>query len=308
MIMIEKLDHYFRQAMTLDQLFALEAIVATGTFRKAAERLNKAQSAVSHQIRKLEDELRFDLFSREEYRPRLTPEGEIYYREATRVLHQVRAMQSTALGLRSAQEPIVRIVLTATMSLTPLLSLLGRIGRDYPSTHLQVTTEMMGGPVARLMEGDADMIIAGLEGVPIDQVETLPVGSVTIPPVAHRDFPAAQLSGIRSRTEMQTYVQVVVAGTGGKDYEQSRDLLSGGQRWTVSDLETKKSVILAQMGWGGIPEHMIEAELKSGELVPLNVEGFPPRHTEIFAIRRRDKAMGRVTSEIWQAIQDHLPF
>ncbi|MEM8951333.1 MAG: LysR family transcriptional regulator, partial [Pseudomonadota bacterium] len=63
--------------MTLDQLLALDAIVATGTFRGAAERLNKAQSAVSHQIRKLEDRLRFDLFSRDEYRPRLTTEGEI---------------------------------------------------------------------------------------------------------------------------------------------------------------------------------------------------------------------------------------
>jgi len=38
--------------MTLNQLLALDAIVATGTFRAAAERLNKAQSAVSHQIRK----------------------------------------------------------------------------------------------------------------------------------------------------------------------------------------------------------------------------------------------------------------
>ena len=43
--------------MTLDQLVALDAIVAAGTFRGAADRLSKAQSAVSHQIRKLEDAL-----------------------------------------------------------------------------------------------------------------------------------------------------------------------------------------------------------------------------------------------------------
>ena len=86
--------------MTLDQLLALDAIVATGTFRGAAERLNKAQSAVSHQIRKLEDQLQFDLFSRDAYRPRLTAEGEVYYREALRVLEQVRALESAALSLR----------------------------------------------------------------------------------------------------------------------------------------------------------------------------------------------------------------
>lgn len=290
--------------MTLDQLIALDAIIAAGTFRGAAERLNKAQSAVSHQIRKLEDELRFDLFSRAEYRPRLTPEGEIFFREATRVLQQLRQLQTTALGLRSAQEPLVRIALPATMSLEPLLNLLGRIGRDYPSTHIRVSTEMMGGPLARLMKGEADVIVAGLEGLPMDRVETTPVGSVTIRPVARPDFPAAQQSGVRSQTEMQTYVQVVVAGTGGPNFEQSRDVLSGGRRWTVSDFATKKSVIMAGLGWGGLPEHMMKSELESGKLVAIGVEGFPPRHTEIFAIRRRDQPMGRVLSDIWMALQE----
>lgn len=290
--------------MTLDQLIALDAIVATGTFRGAAERLNKAQSAVSHQIRKLEDELRFELFSRDEYRPRLTPEGEVFLREATRVLQQLRSLQATALALRTSQEPLVRIALTATMTMEPLLQLLGRIGTEYPSTHIRVSTEMMGGPLARLMQGEADLIVAGLEGVPVDQVEIQPVGSVTIRPVAHRDFPVAKLDGVRSQVEMQTYVQVVVAGTGGRDFEQSRDVLSGGQRWTVSDFAIKKSVIMAGLGWGGLPEHMMASELNRGELVALNVEGFPARHTEIFAIRRRDQAMGRVLSDIWTALQD----
>ena len=43
--------------MKYDQLLAFDAIVMAGTFRKAAERLNKSQSAVSHAIRQLEDEL-----------------------------------------------------------------------------------------------------------------------------------------------------------------------------------------------------------------------------------------------------------
>lgn len=290
--------------MTLDQLLALDAIVATGTFRGAAARLNKAQSAISHQIRKLEDQLRFDLFSRDEYRPRLTGEGEVFFREASRVLEQMRVLEATALGLRSEQEAVVRIAITATMSLDPILNLLGRIGRTYPSTQIRVAAEMMGGPLARLMEDEADLMIAGLHGVPIDQVETVPVGSITIRPVAHSDFPAVRLTGIRSRREMQAYTQVIVSGTGGRDFEQSRDLLSGGQRWTVSDFETKKSVIMAGLGWGGMPEHLVAAELEEGELVPLSVEGFPPRHTEIFAIRRRDQAMGRVMSDIWSALQD----
>ena len=192
--------------------------------------------------------------------------------------------------------------MTATMSLTPILDLLGRIKQTFPGTHIQVATEMMGGPLARLMEGEADVILAGLQDVPIHEVETVLVGTITIRPVAHHSFPAANRAGVRSRREMQTYTQIIVSGTGGRDFDQTRDVLSGGQQWTVSDFEAKKSVIMAGLGWGGIPEHMMADELESGELVPLNVEGFPPRHTEIFAIRRRDRTMGQVMSAIWSVL------
>ena len=288
--------------MTLDQLITLDAIVATGTFRGAGERLNKAQSAVSHQIKKLEDELRFDLFSRNEYRPTLTGEGEVFFREATRVLEQMRSLKATAAGLTSEQEPVVNISVTATMSFKPILELFGRVKQMYLSTHIQITTEMMGGPLERLMNNEADMIISGLHNVPIHEVETILVGTTTIRPVAHHEFPATKLSGVRSRREMQTYTQVIVSGTSGGDFDQTRDVLSGGNRWTVSDFQTKKSVIQAGLGWGGIPEHLMIDELANGELVPLNVEGFPPRHTEIFAIRRRDRTMGKVMSAIWSGL------
>lgn len=290
--------------MTLDQLLALDAIVSTGTFRAAAEKLHKAQSAVSHQIRKLEDEIQLELFTRDTYRPKLTAEGAVFYRETARVLEAVRELESTVGGLKSEQEPLVRIAMTATMPFEPVLKLLGTIGGRYPSTSIRVDAEMMGGPLARLMNDDADLIFAGLYDVPIDQVETLRVGTITIRPVAHRDFPPARLPGTRSRQHMQGYVQVIVSGTGGAAFDQSRDLLSGGQRWNVSDLVTKKSVILAGLGWGGMPVHMIEEELERGELVPLSVDSFPPRHTEIFAIRRRDKPLGRVAAEIWNALRD----
>ncbi|MGX9355793.1 LysR family transcriptional regulator [Roseobacteraceae bacterium S113] len=289
--------------MTLDQLIALDTIVATGTFRAAADRLNKAQSAVSHQIRKLEDELGFALLSRESYRPHLTSEGEVFFRETARVLEQVRSLKSVAAGLRSEQEAMISIAITATMAIGPVLDLLGKIGQTYPGTNIHVASEMMGGPLARLMDGNADMILAGLQDVPIDQVETLPFDAITIRPVARADFAAAQKPGVRSRREMQSYTQVVVSGTGGNDFDQSRDVLSGGQRWTVSDFEAKKSIIKAGLGWGGIPEHLIREELASGVLVPLRVDGFPPRHTEIFAIRRRDRPMGKVMTAIWTAIE-----
>lgn len=288
--------------MKHEQLMTLEAIVLTGTFRGAAERLHKSQSAVSHTIRQLEEELDLELFSREAYRPSLTPAGEVFYREASRVLRQMQGLRTTAARLRAREEPELTIAVSATMDLDPLLPALADTGRHHPATHLRLRMEMMGGPIARLMEGKADIALASLEGVPLDNVEAEPVVEVTIRPVASPDLSLPANARTLSVSEMQSHVQVVTAGTGGAAHQQSRDLLSGGLKWTVSDLTAKKKVILAGLGWGGLPDHMTEKERRSGALLSLNLEGFPLRRTTIYKMRRRDQAIGVVADELWSRI------
>lgn len=288
--------------MTLDQIRAVEAVVLAGTFRGAADRLNKAQSAVSHQVRKLEDELQFEIFSRAGYRPVLTERGEAVYREVTRILHHLRNLQGAAAGLRGEVEAQISISATATMPIETLLEPMKEVGDRFPATHIRVYSDMMGGPLSRLMSGEADLIIASLEGVPIDEVDAAPVAKVTIHPVCAATHHLASITGVRSIAEMQTELQVVVADTVGGDFEQSRDLTPGGQRWTVSDFMTKKLVLLSGIGWGGLPTHLIDCELADGRLAKLDVEGFPPRESELFVMRKRGKEIGRVQAAIWDRL------
>ena len=124
--------------MKHDQLLVFEAIVTTGTFRSAAVRLNKSQSAISHAIRQLEEELELTLFSRDNYRPKLTAQGEIFFRDAARVLAQMRALSATAARLRAHEEAELRLAVTATLPLDPLLGILDGISRQYPATHIRL--------------------------------------------------------------------------------------------------------------------------------------------------------------------------
>lgn len=288
--------------MKHDQLLALDAIVSTGTFRGAAERLNKSQSAVSHTIRLLEEELEIALFSRAAYRPALTPAGEVFYREASRVLRQMQDLRSTAAQLRAHVEPEVSLAVTATMDLDPLLSALADVGHKHPATHIRLAMEMMGGPVARLMEGKADIAVSSMDGVPIDEVEAEPVAEVTIRPVASPKLDLPSGTRALSVSDMQSYIQIVTAGSGGDAYTQSRDLLPGGRKWTVSDLSAKKKVIVSGLGWGGMPDHMTINERQAGALRSLNLEGFPQRHTVLYKIRRRDRPSGVVATALWERI------
>lgn len=290
--------------MTYEQLVVLNAIVTEGTFRGAAEKLNRSQSAVSIMLKKLESEIQFSLLSREEYRPKLTPAGDVFYRQATRVMQQMQQLATVAKTLNSEQEAEVSLAITSTIPLSPVLEMVGAVNADYPTTHIRLSRESMGGPIERLLNNDADIIIASMDGVPTDQVEAVPFSEVTIVPVAHPEYEPAQSIQMKTVSEMQGYTQVVVAHSGSDSYSQSRDILPGGLRWTVSDFSAKKEVLLAKLGWGGLPSHMITKELKSGELVPLNVEGYQPRQSLLFQIRMRDKYVGVVAQSIWEKLMD----
>lgn len=296
--------------ITYEQLVVLHAIVTEGTFRGAAERLNKSQSAVSHMLKKLETGLDIILLSREEYRPTLTAAGEVFYRQATRVMQQMKELNTVAKNLSAKQEPEVFLAVTATFPLKPVLEIVGTIRDLYPATHIRLSRESMGGPIERLLRNNADIIIATMDGVPVEQVEALAFGQVTIVPVAHPDFEPARSSHMKTISEMQSYTQVVVADSSRGEFAQSRDLLPGGLRWTVSDFAAKKEILLAKLGWGGIPTHMIEMELAQGELVALNVEGYQKRQSQLFQMRKRDKDVGIVAQSIWEQlskIAQHMP-
>ncbi|MDG1471474.1 MAG: LysR family transcriptional regulator [Ascidiaceihabitans sp.] len=289
--------------MTYEQLVVLHAIVTEGTFRGAAERLNKSQSAISHMLKKLETEIDIILLSRQAYRPALTPQGEVFYRQATRVMQQMKDLNTVAKNLNAKQEPEVLLAVTATFPLAPVLEVIGTIKDEFPTTHIRLSRESMGGPIERLLRDDADIIIATMDGVPVEQVEALAFAQVTIMPVAHPDFEPAKSSHMKTVSEMQSYTQVVVADSSSGAFAQSRDLLPGGLRWTVSDFAAKKEILLAKLGWGGIPTHMIEDELARGELVALNVEGYQKRQSQLFQIRKRDKDVGIVAQSIWEQLR-----
>jgi DNA-binding transcriptional LysR family regulator len=288
--------------MTYDQLTVLDAIVSEGTFRAAAKKLFKSQSAISHALKKLEHEIGFDLLSREEYRPQLTPAGKVFYRQVTRVLHQMQELNGTAKLLNSKQEAEVFLAVTATYPLKPLLTLIREISETYPDTHIRLSRETMGGTVERLLSQDADIVIASMDGVPTEHVEAMPFSVINIIPVAHPEYGPATIKKMKTNKDMQSYVQVVVADSSTHTNPQSRDLIPEALRWTVSDFHAKKEIILSKMGWGGIPEHMIKNELMSGELVKLELENFPIRHSQLYKIRRRNLDIGIVAQSIWQKL------
>ena len=78
------------RTLPLSPLRAFEAAARGGSFRVAAEELLLTPSAVSHAIRKLEDDLATALFTRDGRRMVLTPEGEMLLRHVERGFAELR--------------------------------------------------------------------------------------------------------------------------------------------------------------------------------------------------------------------------
>ena len=291
--------------MTYEQIRVLHAIVTEGSFRAAAGKLYKSQPAVSNMIKNLEHELAVQLLSREKYRPVLTAEGAIFYEKALQVLEQMNELAGLAKRLSKHEESIVTLAVNAVCPLRPVLQTLKEVQSLYIATQIKLSTEQMGGAMEQLFESNADLIISTQTDIDTSIMEAKPYKTVEIIPVAHRDYPPARSDALKSISDMQPFVQVVVADSSQSRSKQTLDVMPHSRRWVVTDFASKKEIILNGMGWGGLPEYMVRQELAGGELVRLSVSGFDIRHSQLYLIRRMDKPVGVVSQAIWQAFSDN---
>ena len=120
-------------------LRAFVAVQETGGFTRAAERLHLSQSAVSHQIRRLEEQVGVALLVRTTRSLILTEDGEDFLRHAEKIL---RAQD--ALAQRFHRSPVtgaVRFGVPENFMGDRLPTLLARFARMFPAVRLDVTVD-----------------------------------------------------------------------------------------------------------------------------------------------------------------------
>ncbi len=152
--------------MTLDSLRCFCAVVDTGSFRAAAERVLRSQPAVSQQMKTLEREVGHVLLERATCK--MTPSGVALYARASRLLADADAL---ARELRDFDESRVRELRLGTSDTTALYVLppiVRQFARALPQTRLVIVnrpTEAVADQVAR---GELDL---GIVTLPVRRAE-----------------------------------------------------------------------------------------------------------------------------------------
>lgn len=286
--------------MTYDQLVAFTTVATEGTFMGASTTLHKSQPAVSKLIRNLEGELGVTLFDRTRYRATLTDAGRVFYERAAAVIESTHALRGFGLALGGKVEPIVRLAIEAVTPLDPIVTILREVQARFPTVRFELHTERLAGAAEALHDRRADVVVATTLGIDVGKIDKAPFGRVPIVPVAQADHPLARRRPPIPPALLRAHAQIVLRDSA-HGAAPSLNVLEGGLRWTVTDVAAKKDLILAGMGWGGLPQHVIADELAAGTLRALVIPDFAEA-MELFVMRRRDRAHGVVATALWEAL------
>ncbi len=139
--------------LSLPPFAALRAFHAAAThdrYRDAAESLGITESAISHQVRKLEDYLRTALFDRSGGRAELTEVGRRYLEQIDPAIRQIQA--ATEAILPASGRSVVRLTLPPSLAAAWLIPRLGDFERKQPKIDLQLV------PTTRVVDLGRDQV------------------------------------------------------------------------------------------------------------------------------------------------------
>jgi len=134
-------------------------IARTESVTRAADRLNVTQSAVSHQLRDLENKLGTPIFVRSGRRMLLTPAGRVIASAADDVLSTIERVESQVGQLARHTAGELRVCTHCYTGYSWLPSVVQGLRRRYPAFALQIVPEYTLDPIAALLDAKLDLAI-----------------------------------------------------------------------------------------------------------------------------------------------------
>ena len=152
--------------LELRHLKTILAIQDSGSLTRAAERLHLTQSALSHQIRLLEDHYGLPLFARKSTPLKLTAAGAKLALLAQDVLPAIASTERDIARLREGQAGQLRIAVECHTCFDWLMPAMDQFRSHWPEVELDIVSGFHADPVQLLFEDRADIAI-------VSEVETL---------------------------------------------------------------------------------------------------------------------------------------
>lgn len=289
-----------RNVLTPEALAMVDAIARTGSFAAAARELGKVPSALTYNVRHLEEALDVLLFDRSSRQAQLTAAGRELLREGRRLLQELEAVANRVQRVASGWETTLSVSVDDVLSRSTVLDLV----EDFcglatnaqgqgPATRLRIRNEVLAGTWEALVAGEVDLAIgvAGTFSNP-GGIEIEPLGELAFVFCVAPQHPLAQAGIPLDHDLLVHHRAVAVADTARRLDPVTVHLLPGQDVLTVPTMQAKLEALMRGLGCGHVPEPLARPWLESGALVAPAVVGPPAVARLHYAWRAERGAIG----------------
>jgi len=155
-------------------LRTVKAIHDAGGLARAAEQLNITQSALSHQIKGLEEQAGVELFVRRSRPLKLSAAGLRLLRAAERILPEVAALEAEFTGLRAGKSGRLHIAIECHACFEWLFPVLEAFRKTWPDVDVDIRPGLAFDALPALQKEEVDLVVssdpetlAGVEFTPL---------------------------------------------------------------------------------------------------------------------------------------------
>lgn len=251
-------------SISIEQAQNLIAIHEEGSFSQASQKLKKRHSALIHSIHKFEEEYQMKILNREQYRVSLNEMGLKILAECQKLVLIHKEIDLVCKELKSGWEPNLKVIIDGILPIDPLLNSIKTFSQKKIPTKLSIHTEFHSGVENAFFEKEAHLMLSVLPPTRIKLNEQkLPKMKALL--VAHKDHPLNKYPKKNLLKDLEKYHFLTVKGSH-STLNLSTEALDAHSTFHFNDFHTKKQALLAEMGFGWMPEYLILKELEVGKL------------------------------------------
>lgn len=287
----------YRPKSTIEQWRIFQAVVDHGGYAQAAEILNKSQSSLNHAVAKLQQGLGVALLEVKGRKAFLTSEGEVFLRRSRKLTQGIEDLELLAGILASGWEPILRIVVEASLPRQPLYQALADFSGQSRGCRIHLIEAQPAGCHAVVNKQAADLVFASHA---FRGVTSLPLLATLYVPVCAPCHHLAKLDDVSSH-ELEQELELILAE--GNEPEVGWE--STDQPWVINHLHDTLSLLRRGVGFAWLPQDAVAPLLEAKILTRLTMKNQIQRKRFTHLILPRSTPPGPAASLLLTLIRHH---
>lgn len=255
---------------TIDGMKTVVAVVETGSFTAAGDRLSMSKALVSKYIGAVEDTLGVRLFNRSTRRLAITEAGKSYYDKVLPLLEEYGELVDNMAGEQSKPRGLLRISAPVTFGESFLGPILAELTATYPD--LNVDLQLTDRKIDMLQEG-IDVVVR-IGGVDDSNLIARKINSYPLVLCASPAYIEKQ-GCLKSANDLRAHGCIVDSNFRvGSHWPMTNtkgemEVIEVNSKISVNSPRAVKEIAVNHGGIGLITKILVEKELNSGELIVL---------------------------------------